>query len=120
MELALKGTRYEPTSEIEAQARKQVGGLSRFANGGEARAELELERAVGGTHKGDIWRAELMVITPTARYRAESTKAKLPHAITTVVRDVGREMSRAKQKEHRFFRKGSAAVKGILRGFGGG
>lgn len=117
MEIRYKATRYEPTPEIAEQAEAQVGALARLAGEG-ARAELELEQAVGGQQKGDIWRAELTVVTLTERFRAESTKAKLSHAITTVARDVGRELRRAKGRNRDFFRKGGAAVKGFLRGFG--
>jgi ribosome-associated translation inhibitor RaiA len=117
MELRVKGTRYEPTPDVILQAEKQIQSLDKFSEEG-ARAELELELAVGNKQKGDIWRAELNVITLTSRFRAESTKAKLPHAITTVVRDVGRELRRAKGKDKTLFKRGSKAVKGFLRGFG--
>jgi len=116
MNIHYKWTKCEPTPEIVAQAQKQVGGLARFAGEG-ARAELELEQAVGGKHKGDIWRAELSVITPTNRFRAESTKAKLAHALTTVTRDVSDQLRREKRKDSQMFRKGGASIKNFLRGF---
>ncbi len=116
MDIQYKGTKYEPTEDIIAQAEKQIQGLEKFAEEG-ARAELELEQAVGGKNKGDIWRAELNIITPTARFRAESLKAKLPHALTTVVRDVARELRRAKGKNQNLLRKGQSAVKDLLQGF---
>lgn len=119
MELAFKGTRYEPTPDILAQAEKHIKPLSRFLGQDytEAKALLELERTVGGQQKGDVWRAELTVDHEGKRYRAESTKAKLSHAITTVARDMGRELKRARGKDRDLFRRGAAAVKDFVRGF---
>lgn len=120
MELRIKGTKYEPTPEILDQANKQVLPLARFLGNDytEALAELELEKAVGGMEKGDIWRAELNVSHEGRKFRAESTKAQLSHALTTVARDMKRELSRARTKHGDLFKKGGAAVKGFLRGFG--
>jgi ribosome-associated translation inhibitor RaiA len=120
MELRVKGTRYEPTPEILSQAEKQIQPLGRFLGKDytEALASLELSQEVGGQQKGDIWRAELTVDHEGRRYRAESLKAKLSHAITTVARDVGRELRRAKGKDEALFKRGTAAVKDFVRGFG--
>lgn len=121
MELRIKGTRYEPTAEILAQVGKQIEPLGRFlgADYTEALGELELERAVGSKGKGDIWRAELTITHEGRQFRAESTKAKLSHAITTVARDMKRELTRARTKDTDLLKKGGAAVKGLLRGFKG-
>ena len=120
MDIQFKGTRYEPTPEIIAQATKQIEPLARFLGNDftVARANVELERAVGGKNNGDIWRAELNIEHEGKLYRAESTKAKLSHAVTTVARDVGRELRRGRGKEHALFRRGSAQVKEFLQGFG--
>lgn len=119
MDIQIKGTKYEPTPEVIRHATKQMSGLKKFFRheSGEVRAYLELERAVGSMQKGDVWRAELNVDVGGERYRAESTKVKLDHAITTAVHDVSRELARAKKKDHDFVRKGGAAVKSFLRGF---
>ncbi|MGB4076604.1 MAG: HPF/RaiA family ribosome-associated protein [Minisyncoccia bacterium] len=118
MNLTFKFTKYEPTAEILAQARKQIGALDKFVSGKAGKAELELERAVGKPHKGDIWRAELMVRMNGKVYRAESTKAKLSHALTTVARDVGQELRRAKGKDSDISKKGGSKVKNMMRGLG--
>lgn len=118
MDIRYKGTRYEPTPEIMRQAEEQVGTLDRFFGGGSGTAYLELERAVGNQEKGDIWRAELSVEHEGRTYRAESTKTELRNALTTVARDVARELGRAKEKDQHLFKRGSAAVKEFLQGFG--
>lgn len=119
MDIQFKGTRYEPTPEIIEQATRQIAPLARFLGKDftVAKAYVELERAVGGKNNGDIWRAELNIDHEGRRYRAESTKAKLDHAVTTVARDVAQELRRARSKDQDLFRKGSSAVKGFLRGF---
>lgn len=121
MQIRLKGTRYEPTSEIRAQVDERVGALARFIDESkaEAYASVELEQAVGNQHKGDIWRAEVQITHESGEFRAESTKAKLDHALTTVVRDVARELSRARKKRERMARAGRGVMKSFLRGFGG-
>lgn len=121
MQIRLKGTKYEPTEEMKADVEGKVGALARFIDEtrAEAYASVELERAVGGMKNGDVWRAELQITHEAQTYRAESTKAKLDHALTTVVRDVARELSRAKQKLERMSRKRNSMMKSLLRGFGG-
>lgn len=120
MQIRLKGTKYEPTEEMKVDVETKVNALNRFIDEtrAEAYAAVELERAVGGKKNGDVWRAELQITHEAEVYRAESTKAKLDHALTTVVRDVARELSRAKQKRERLMRKRNSVVKSFLRGFG--
>lgn len=120
MHIQFKGTRYEPTAEILAQVEKQLGAVAKFfgEESDAATAHVELEQAVGGQSKGDIWRAEINIDLKGERFRAESTKAKLDHAVTTATRDIGREIRRARQKDQHLFKQGGAAVKGFLRGFG--
>lgn len=104
-----------------AQVNEKVLGLARFVDESraEAYASVELECAVGGVNKGDIWRAELQITHESGEFRAESTKAKLDHALTTVVRDVARELGRAHKKAQAAARKRSSVMKSLLRGFGG-
>lgn len=120
MNIRIKGTRYEPTEELIMQVNEKVGGIARFVDESrsEAIASVELEKAVGGKNKGDIWRAELMIEHESGEFRAESTKTELDHALTTVIRDVARELSRAHAKRQKVARKGSAVVKSFLQGFG--
>lgn len=121
MEIRIKGTKYEPTPEMMHMVEEKVRRLSRFIDesAAQAYASVELERAVGNMNKGDIWRAEIQITHESGDFRAESTKAKLDHALTTVVRDVARELSRAHKKRQVAARKRNGAIKSLLRGFGG-
>jgi len=121
MQIRLKGTKYEPTPEITKQVEEKVGALARFIDesASQAYAAVELELAVGGKKNGDIWRAELHITHESGEFRAESTKAKLDHALTTVVRDVAHELSRTHKKAQDASRKRSSVMKSLLRGFGG-
>lgn len=120
MDINFKGTRYEPTPEILAQAERQLKAVAKFLGADEAsaKAHVELEQAVGGQSKGDIWRAEINIDHEGERFRAESVKAKLDHAVTTATRDIGREIRRARKKNQDMFRKGSATMKSFLQGWG--
>lgn len=119
MQIRIKGTRYEVTPQMTAMVEEKVGALARFIDEGTAQAyaAVELELAVGGKKNGDIWRAELQITHESGDFRAESTKAKLDHALTTVIRDVARELSRAHKKRQVVARKGSSVIKSLLRGF---
>lgn len=121
MQIRIKGTKYEPTAEMTSMVEEKVGALARFIDESTAQAyaAVELERAVGNMNKGDIWRAELQITHESGDFRAESTKAKLDHAVTTVIRDVARELSRAHKKRQVAARKRNSAIKSLLRGFGG-
>jgi len=105
---------------MTATVEEKVGALARFIDEGTAQAyaSVELERAVGGMKKGDIWRAELQITHESGDFRAESTKAKLDHALTTVVRDVAQKLSRAHKKRISASRVRNGAIKSLLRGFG--
>lgn len=105
---------------MTAMVEEKVGALARFIDEGTAQAyaSVELELAVGNQNKGDVWRAELQITHESGDFRAESTKAKLDHALTTVVRDVARELSRAHKKRERLSRKRNGVMKSLLRGFG--
>jgi ribosome-associated translation inhibitor RaiA len=78
---------------------------------------VHLERAVGSKKQGDVWRAEVTIDHEGSRFQAESTKAKLDHAVTTAIRDLKEKLRRVHKKEEDFFRKGGAVVKSFLRGF---
>ena len=119
MEISWKYTRCEPDPTIVDAATGKLRKLERLLPNPEAAlASFELERAVGGQKTGDVWRAELTVRHHGATYRAESTKAKLDHATTTVLRDVADEIRRARKREGDEKRRGSSIVKALLRGFG--
>lgn len=118
MDIQIKGTKYEPAPEVITHTTKQIKSFEKFFKNNEpVRVYMELEHAVRGQKQGDVWRAELNVDHNGVRYRAESTKAKIDHAITTVVRDVGRELARARKRDHVLLRQGGAVVKSVLRGF---
>ncbi|HYD93628.1 MAG TPA: HPF/RaiA family ribosome-associated protein [Candidatus Paceibacterota bacterium] len=115
MNLTIKGTRYEPTPDIIEQANRQIERIAKMLPD-TALAHLDLELAVGNQNAGDIWRA-VLTVTSDGTYRAESTKAKLDHAVTTVMRDVAREVSRAKGKGKSLLHRSGNAFKNLLRGF---
>lgn len=121
MNITFKHTRCEPDTKLVEDTRKKLEALGRFLgkNADTAIASIELEQAVGKQKQGDIWRAEIHVDHEGVQYRAESTKTKLDHAVTTVLRDIAGEFRRARRKDHHLFKKGGAAVKNFMRGFGG-
>lgn len=120
MDINFKGTRYEPTPEILAQADRQLKAVAKFMDESRSKAvaSVELGEAVGNQRKGDIWRAEITIDHEGAQYRAESTKAKLDHALTTAVRDISGEVRRAHKKSLAAKRKGGSFVKSFLQGWG--
>lgn len=119
MNITFKSTRYEPDQKLVAETKKKLETFSRFLgkNADSAVIEVELEKAVGNQKQGDIWRAEINVDHEGARYRVESTKTKLDHAVTTVLRDMAHVLGKVHAKENHLFKKGGSMVKSFLRGF---
>ncbi len=118
MDISWKHTRCEPEPKLIQETAGKLRKLERFLPNHEAAlASIELERAVGGQQKGDIWRAEITVRHHGEQYRAESTKAKLDHAVTTVLRDIAGEMRRAGKKRKDEPKEAGAGFKALLRGF---
>ena len=110
MDLRIKGKKYEPEGKLVETITGKLAKLDKFFKG-EARAQVLLERAVGGKQKGEIWRAELIVSEGKKRFMAESTKTKLANAVTTVLRDVTDELARAHTKALAESRKAARAKK---------
>lgn len=120
MEITFKGTRYEPTPEILTQVEQQLGSVEKLIDESKstALALVELSEAVGNQRKGDIWRAEVTIDHAGMQFRAESVKAKLDHAVTTVVRDIAQQIRRTNTKSEHLLKRGGAAVKSFMRGLG--
>jgi ribosome-associated translation inhibitor RaiA len=65
-----------------------------------------------------VWRAEVNLDSLGKRYNAKSVGETLQNAIDKMTHDLEAELRKSKTKEQNMFRRGGAAVKSFMRGFG--
>lgn len=85
MKINLKATRLELTDAIVSYLQTKVDMLEKYLGDTTVlNCDVELEKAVGGQHKGDIFRAEINLQIPREILRVEKTETDLYKAIDKV------------------------------------
>jgi len=85
MDIRIKSTRLEMTDAIHLYIEKKM--LAAIKHLGDIRAtncDFEVEKTVGGQHKGEIYRAEVNLTMPHKLLRVEKTEKDLYKAIDKV------------------------------------
>jgi putative sigma-54 modulation protein len=104
MKINLKATRLELTDAIYDYVQTKIDMLEKYLGDTVViNCDVELEKAVGGQHKGEIFRAEVNLQIPKEILRVEKTEADLYKAIDKV-KDHLEEMiisHREKQRDQR-------------------
>jgi len=119
MDIRIKTTDYELTSETREYLDDRIASLEKFLrdNAGAARCEIELGRDGGGQrHGANMWFAEIRIMQPGstpvyARNNASSVNA----AIDDVKEEVERQLRSEKKFHTRIMRKTGAAIKNWMR-----
>ena len=117
MLLQFKNSRDEISEELEERIERQLTRLSRYTgkNDAAAQAFFEIEREVGSKQTGDVWRASVNVDAEGNRYHASELADSPTKASDLVLKELRREMRRAKSKERTLVRKGNAMWKSFSR-----
>ena len=116
MSISIKSTNMELTPALKDYTEKRLGSISKFT-GGSATVTTEIGKTSEHHKSGDIFRAEVNVITPLGKqYRAVSEKADLYEAIDDVRTEIIRELSSAKDKNTTLFKRGAQKIKNLLKG----
>lgn len=122
MDIRVKATNYELTTEAENYLGERLKSLEKFigADLDIVRCEVELGRDAGRPrHGANIWFAEIAVIIPgRERVYARNNSESINGAIDDVKEEVERQLLRERKLHRRIFRKGGAILKRIMR-FGG-
>lgn len=86
MNINIKSSRLEMTEAIKKYIEVKMGMIEKYL-GKSVKAinfDFEIEKSVGGQHKGDIFRAEANLQVPQEVLRVEKTEADLYKAIDKV------------------------------------
>jgi len=85
MKINLKSTRLELTDAIRDYFQEKMDMLDKYLGGLDIiNCDVEIEKTVGGQHKGEIYRAEVNLQVPREILRVEKTEPDLYKAIDKV------------------------------------
>ncbi len=119
MEIRIKATDYEITSEVSAYLDERIAALEKFLSGDSeiTRCEVEIGRDAGGSrHGANMWFAEIRVLQPGMRQvYARNNAESINEAINDVKEEVERQLRQEKKLHIRLMRKTGAAVKSWMR-----
>lgn len=118
MKLQTKLTNIEMTSEIEEYLGRRVASLEKFVEGKDGvLCEVELGHRVAHKHATDAHYAEFNLSVQGKLFRATGEHEWLHTAIDEAGDDLERQLKKSRKKERTLFRKGSARIKNLLKGF---
>lgn len=85
MKIKIKATKLELTEAIADYCQKKMDMLEKYLGNIEVlNCDVEIAKAVGGQHKGEIFRAEVNLEVPRQILRVEKTEKDLYKAIDKV------------------------------------
>ena len=117
MNISIKSTNIELTPALRDYSEKRLAAITKYT-GGDATATVEIGKTTDHHKQGEIFRAEVNVLTPLGKqYRAVSEKTDLYEAIDDVRAEIVRELSSAKGKRLTLFKRGAQQIKNMMRGF---
>lgn len=119
MNIRIKTTDYELTSETQSYLDDRVASLEKFLGdkANVARCEIELGRAAGGQrHGANMWFAEIRILSPgSAAVYARNNASTVNAAIDDVKEEVERQLRRGKKFHIRVMRKTGSAIKNWMK-----
>lgn len=117
MKINTKTTNIEMTEAISNYVDKKILMLNKFFNDTE---EVLVNVEVGKENKhhksGDVFKAEIHIISGGKNYYATVDKDDLYAAIDEVKDEISSQLSKDKKKTERFFRQSGALVKNMIKG----
>ncbi|MDB5264563.1 MAG: hypothetical protein JWN64_134 [Parcubacteria group bacterium] len=122
MHTQFKGTNYDLPPEVTAYAGKKIQGLGKYLGAVKeaAHAYVDLGRETGEHHNGGrIWRADINLDVPGARFRAAALEESIEAAIDKVTDELAKEVKTARERQQSLVRRGGAAMKSFVQGLQG-
>jgi len=99
MNIRIKATRIELTEAIRNYFQKKMDRLEKYLGDIKViNCDVEIEKAVGGQHKGEIYRAEVNLQVPNHILRVEKTEKDLYKAIDKVKDHLEMMITKYKEK----------------------
>jgi len=100
MQIKIKASKIELTPAIENYINEKVNMLEKYLNHVEVlNCDFEIDKAIGGQHKGDIFRAEINLQVPGEILRVEKTEPDLYKAIDKVKDHLAEMIKKYKEKK---------------------
>ncbi|OGG48716.1 hypothetical protein A2704_03140 [Candidatus Kaiserbacteria bacterium RIFCSPHIGHO2_01_FULL_54_36b] len=119
MDIRIKATGYELTSETREYLDGRLASLEKLLGGDTSlvRCEVELGRDAGRPrHGANLWFAEIRVIVPGgSSVYARNNSESINGAIDDVKEEVERQLRQEKKLHIRVLRKSGAALKNLMR-----
>ncbi len=109
----------ELTNKIEEYVDKRVNSISKFISEDEvAQMNIKLAKTTKHHLNGDVFRAEMDIHYNKNYFRAEAETGDLLSSIDIAKDELIDEISKAKNKHMRLFRKGHQKIKNIIKRLG--
>lgn len=121
MEIKTKSSDAPNTDEAARYAEERALSFEKLLGDDAAVAlcEIEIGRAAGHPHRGDVWFAEYTLVAPHRRLRVMSKGENVNAAIDAAKDEMMQRLRADKTKRFALLRRGGAKLKEIMR-FGGG
>lgn len=120
MKINIKATNTTLTPAITEYVNKKIDALQKFTgqNDDSLMADVEVGVTTHHHNSGNIFRAEVNLFAKGKQFRATCEDADLYAAIDKVKDELAEELRSHRKKEVGMFRRGGAAIKNLLKGFG--
>ncbi|MFA4942758.1 MAG: ribosome-associated translation inhibitor RaiA [Patescibacteria group bacterium] len=100
MQVKIKASKIELTEAIQNYINEKVSMLDKYLNHVDVlNCDFEIEKSVGGQHKGDIFRAEINLQVPGEILYVEKTESDLYKAIDKVKDHLAEVIKKYKEKK---------------------
>jgi putative sigma-54 modulation protein len=116
MEIKIKATNMELTEAIRDYAEKKVDSLSKFIQGTSVIADIEVGKTTNHHKNGDVFKAEINIISGGDKFFVNSERDDLYAAIDDAREAMYRELISNKDRSDTLFRRGARSVKKMLKG----
>ncbi len=119
MNISIKASDIELTSEISDYVNKKIGSLDKYFKNKspDIIVRVEVGKVTNHHQSGDIFRAEVHISGDGLDLYAVSENDNILSAIDAVKDEIKREIKRAKGRNNTLSRKGGEAIKNMMKGF---
>jgi len=116
MKINIKATGITLTPSISEYIEKKMNMLEKFLLKGESLVNVEVGRTTRHHKSGDIFRAEIRIISDGKEYYSVAETEDLYAAIDEVKDEIADELTSRKKKTAHLLRRGGAQIKNLLKG----
>lgn len=115
MELKIKTSNYEMTSDVAAYLDEKMASLERLVSDEAGRCEVEIGRGVGHSQQGDVWKAEIVVHQYGERLYAIAQGESVKAAIDIAKDEMLQQLRKGKDRHVSLARRMGAKLKKFAR-----